>query len=60
MNNKPADTRSYATKHHSEPGKGDDIPCVRCAGNVSPDTTRRTHPDSEHADATLWSWKGLQ
>jgi len=37
MNNKPADTRSYATKQRSEPGKGDDIPCVRC-GAIALDT----------------------
>ena len=37
MNNKPADTRSYATKHHSEPGKGDDTPCVWC-GALALDT----------------------
>lgn len=37
MNNKPTDARSHVTKRHSEPGKGDDIPCVRC-GALALDT----------------------
>lgn len=37
MNNKPVNTRSYAPKPTDEPGKGDDLPCIRC-GAIALDT----------------------
>ena len=37
MNNKQIDARSYAPKPTDEPGKGDDLPCIRC-GAVALDT----------------------
>lgn len=69
MNNRPFNARSDAAVRKSEPGEGDDVPCVKC-GAVALDTglecsecghdnyeavTGRPFGVSQHSDLNLWT-----